>query len=71
MPYINVRITEGATQSQKEEIIKRMTDTMVDVLGKNPKTVFVVIDEVSRNDWGVGGESIAAKNRKEPPIQIA
>lgn len=71
MPYINVRITEGVTQAQKEAIIQRITDTMVDVLGKNPNTTFVVIDEVSKSDWGIGGQSIAAKNHREPPTQIA
>lgn len=71
MPYINVRITEGATQAQKEEIIKRITDTMVDVLGKNPGTTFVVIDEVSPYDWGVGGESIGTRQQKSPPTQTA
>ncbi|WP_067715150.1 tautomerase family protein [Nocardia yamanashiensis] len=56
MPYINVKVTrEGVTPAQKSEIIARMTDVLVDVLGKDPRTTFVVIDEVELEDWGVGG----------------
>ena len=64
MPYISVRITEGATQAQKEEVIRRITDVMTDVLGKNPNTTFVVIDEVAFENWGIRGESIQALKQK-------
>lgn len=36
MPYINIRITTGATQEQKDELIRGVTQLMVDVLNKNP-----------------------------------
>ena len=56
MPFVNVKITrEGATPEQKAAVIKGITDVLVDVLGKNPATTFVVIDEVALEDWGVGG----------------
>lgn len=56
MPYIHVRITrEGATRDQKAEIIRGATELMTDVLGKDPATTFVVIEEVELEDWGVGG----------------
>jgi len=56
MPYVNIKITrEGATKEQKAALIKGVTDLLVDVLDKNPATTFVVIDEVDREDWGVGG----------------
>jgi len=61
MPYINVRITKGATREQKAEVIKGVTDVMVNVLGKNPATTFVIIDEVDENDWGIGGETVTAR----------
>lgn len=56
MPYVNVKITrEGTTPEQKAEIIKGVTQLLVDVLDKDPATTFVVIDEVELEDWGVGG----------------
>ncbi len=56
MPYVNVRITrEGATRAQKAELIAGITQLLVDVLGKNPATTFVIIDEVALEDWGIAG----------------
>ena len=51
MPYVNIKITkEGATPEQKAQLIQGATQLLVDVLGKNPKTTVVVIEEV---DTGV------------------
>ena len=56
MPYVNIKITrEGATSSQKAELIKGVTDLLVTVLNKNPSTTVVVIDEVEMEHWGIGG----------------
>ena len=56
MPYVNIRITrEGTTPQQKNELIKGVTDLLVNVLNKTPNTTFVVIDEVATEDWGIGG----------------
>jgi 4-oxalocrotonate tautomerase len=60
MPYVNVRITDdGATNEQKAAVIKGITDVLVNVLGKDPKTTFVLIEEVPPEHWGVGGETVA------------
>ena len=64
MPYVNIRITPGATEAQKAELIAGATDLLVKVLNKNPATTFVIIDEVETENWGVAGESVAARNRK-------
>jgi 4-oxalocrotonate tautomerase len=64
VPYVNIRITrEGATAEQKAELIRRTTQMLVDVLGKNPATTVVVIDEVDTDNWGVGGESITNRRK--------
>ena len=57
MPFVNIKITdEGVTREQKEELVKRTTQMLVDVLGKNPQTTHIVIDEVNTDNWGFGGE---------------
>jgi 4-oxalocrotonate tautomerase len=64
MPYVNIRITrEGATPEQKAALIKGVTQLLVDVLGKNPATTVVVIDEVDTDNWGIGGESITVRRK--------
>ncbi len=66
MPYVNIKVTkEGVTAEQKAALIRGVTNLLVDVLGKDPKTVFVLIDEVDTDNWGVAGESITAKRTQE------
>lgn len=56
MPYVNIKITrEGVTREQKAEVIRGVTEVLARVLGKDPQTTYVVIDEVALEDWGVGG----------------
>jgi 4-oxalocrotonate tautomerase len=56
MPYVNIKITrEGATTKQKSELIARTTALLVEILGKEPATTVVVINEVEMEDWGIGG----------------
>lgn len=67
MPYVNIRITrEGASAEQKAELIKGATDLLVRVLGKNPKTTVVVIDEVPIENWGIGGLPVGEFRRLNP-----
>ncbi len=65
MPYVNVRITrEGATAAQKAEVIRRMTQVLVEVLGKNPETTVVIVDEVEPDNWGIGGRTVTVRRRE-------
>ena len=35
-----------------------------DVLGKNPQTTVVVIDEVDTDNWGIGGEPVTQRRAR-------
>lgn len=60
MPYVNIKITdEGATARQKAALIRGVTELLRDVLGKNPATTVVTIDEVPTDNWGIGGETVS------------
>ncbi len=59
MPYINIKVTdEGVSAKQKQALIEGATQLLVDVLGKNPATTVVVIDEVNTDNWGIGGQVV-------------
>lgn len=65
MPYVNIKITrEGTTETQKAKLIQGVTDLLVETLGKNPSSTFVVIDEVDLEDWGIGGLPVAEFRRR-------
>jgi len=66
MPYVNIKITdENVTSTQKADIISGVTDLLQNVLNKNPQTTIVVIDEVSTDNWGIGGEQVTIRRKRE------
>lgn len=65
MPYVNIKITnEGVTKAQKAELVACTTEMLQRVLGKNPATTVVVIDEVETDNWGISGK-LVTELRKE------
>ncbi|MDJ0891594.1 MAG: 4-oxalocrotonate tautomerase family protein [Gammaproteobacteria bacterium] len=65
MPYVNIRITrEGVSAEQKQQLMQGATQLLVDVLGKNPETTVVVIDEVETDNWGIGGKSVTERRQR-------
>lgn len=66
MPYVNIKITkEDVTPEKKAELIRGVTQLLVDVMGKNPNTTVVVIDEVDTDNWGIGGETVTVRRQRE------
>jgi 4-oxalocrotonate tautomerase len=65
MPYVHIKVTEeGVTAGQKAELIKGVTDLLATVLGKNPATTVVVIEEVPTDNWGIGGETVTMRRQR-------
>ena len=66
MPLLNVKLIEGVfTAAQKQEMIKKLTDTMVTIEGENMRGVtWVVIEEVKSGDWGIGGNALTTNDVK-------
>lgn len=59
VPIVRVEIAKGiASADQKKAVIRRMTDVLVEELGRDPEYVFVVIDEVDTDNWGRKGQSL-------------
>ncbi len=53
------------TPTQKQEMIRKLTDTMVSIEGENmrPATV-VVLEETKSGDWGIGGKSLTTNDAR-------
>lgn len=66
MPMVNVKLIEGVfTPAQKQEMIRKLTDTMVSIEGENMRHVtWVVVEEVKSGDWGVGGKPLFTNDVK-------
>jgi 4-oxalocrotonate tautomerase len=55
MPYVNIQITKGATREQKALLVKEVTDSIVNILGKKPEHTHIVIQEIADENWGFSG----------------
>ena len=64
MPLLNVKVIEGVfSTEQKQEMIARLTDTMVAIEGEALRGVtWVVVEEVRSGDWGIGGQGLRTED---------
>lgn len=67
MPFVNVKLTSGATREQKEQLIEGITGLLVRILDKNPALTHVVIEEVEPDHWGIRGRTVAELRRDGAP----
>jgi 4-oxalocrotonate tautomerase len=66
MPLVTVKLIEGVfTPVQKQEMVRKLTDTMVSIEGENLRPVtLVVIEEIKSGDWAVGGNTFTTNDVK-------
>lgn len=61
MLVVKLIMMEGRTSEQKEALIRRLSEAAAGELGCPLEEVRVVIYEVSKNEWGIGGKSVAKR----------
>jgi len=54
MPYINLRLVGKLSKEQKEKIAKEFSETLSRVTKKPKEHTYLVIDEVSGENWAQG-----------------
>lgn len=54
MPYINLKLVGKLNRQQKEKIAQEFSDTLLKVAGKPKDSLYLVIDEVSGENWAKG-----------------
>jgi 4-oxalocrotonate tautomerase len=55
MPLAQLYIGKGRSYDQKKLLIEKITQAIVDSLGSQKENVWVVLNEVPRSEWGIGG----------------
>ncbi|HVA22759.1 MAG TPA: 2-hydroxymuconate tautomerase [Chloroflexota bacterium] len=61
MPMINVQMLKGRSQDQKRALAQAMTDAIVTHCKVAAEQVWIVIDEVNRENWAVAGQLYSDK----------
>jgi 4-oxalocrotonate tautomerase len=66
VPFVNVKVIEGVfSANQKQDMVRRLTETMVEIEGENMRPVtWVVIEEVKSGDWGIAGNPLSTSDVK-------
>lgn len=57
MPIVTIDMWAGRTKEQKEMLIEKVTRAVVDSVGCPPEAVHMIIREVEKSNWGMGGKS--------------
>ena len=67
MPFVNVKLIKGVfSPDQKQEMIQKLTETLVGIEGENMRQVtWVTVDEVESGDWGIGGHCLTTADVKD------
>ncbi|MDD5688561.1 MAG: 4-oxalocrotonate tautomerase family protein [Elusimicrobia bacterium] len=61
MPYVKIDLWKGRDTGTKKKLIKNMTSAVMDSIGCPADAVQVVINEVEKENWGLGGVPAAEK----------
>jgi len=64
MPLVTIDVIKGVfTATQKQQLIARVTEAMIEVEGENMRPVtWVRISEFEGGDWAIGGKALQASD---------
>lgn len=73
MPLVDIQLIKGVfNESQKREMIQKVTDTMVAIEGEGLRSVtWVRIQEYAGGEWAIGGQPLQAADVKALQTQNA
>jgi 4-oxalocrotonate tautomerase len=63
MPFVIVEFWEGRTVEQKRNLVRAITDAMIEHGGCKPEHLHVVIHETPKESWGRAG--VLSSDRQE------
>ncbi len=59
MPFVNIQILKGHSKQRKDEMARRVTQTIAEVAQLPTEAVWVVFEDVESEDWYCGGQSVS------------
>ena len=61
MPIIRIDMWEGRSIEQKRELVNVLTRETARIAGCAPESIYIVIQDVKKEDWGAGGQLCSDK----------
>lgn len=71
MPLVDIQLIEGVfDKTQKQTMIRKVTDAMVEIEGEAMRDVtWVRVHEVASGNWGIGGKGLSTADVKAMQMQ--
>lgn len=63
MPIVHVSMMSGRTSVQKEMLIRKVTDAVMEAIDAPEQNVTVIINEIPKTEFGIGGLSADKQGR--------
>lgn len=63
MPVVQVNMMAGRTDEQKEALIRKLTDAVMEAIDAPEQNVTVMINEIPKTQYGIGGKTAVALGR--------
>lgn len=61
MPIIRVEMLEGRSVEKKRELVATLTRETARIAGCSEDSIYVVIEDVKKENWGVSGQLLSDK----------
>lgn len=61
MPIVTVKMIEGRSDDQKKALVEKVTDAVCETTGASKDAVSIIIEEMSKNHYAVGGTRYSDK----------
>jgi len=71
MPVVIINMLEGRSSKMKRDLIKRVTDAIVESLKVKPDSVRVIINEVPKENFAVAGLPIEEYRARQNGLAVS
>jgi len=61
MPLAHLYIAAGRDDAKKKILIEKVTQAFIDALGVAPDSVSIIVQDVPKTQWGIGGKTLAER----------
>lgn len=61
MPFVSIKMLEGRSKEQKKKLIESVSKSVSESLNIDEKSVWVVLEDFPKDEWGLGGELASEK----------
>jgi 4-oxalocrotonate tautomerase len=55
MPVVRVEMWVGRTHAQKQELVRVITEAMVNIAHTTPEATIIIFEDIAKEDWAQSG----------------